>query len=88
MEKAAATGTWLECNAYPDRLDLSDVNLKKAKEMGIRISIGTDAHGVADLRWFKYGLETCRRGWLEAKDVVNTYSVEKLLAARKLSRRL
>lgn len=88
MEKAAATGTWLECNAYPDRLDLSDVNLKKAKDMGIRISIGTDAHGVADLHWFKYGLETCRRGWLEAKDVVNTHSIEKLLAARKLSRRL
>lgn len=83
MEKAAATGTWLECNAYPDRLDLNDVNLKKAKELGIRISIGTDAHGVADLRWFKFGLETCRRGWLEARDVVNTHSFEKLRLLRK-----
>jgi len=83
MEKAAATGTWLECNAYPDRLDLSDVNLKKAKEMGIRISIGTDAHGAAELRWFRFGLETCRRAWLEARDVVNTYPTDKLLAQRK-----
>ena len=83
MEKAAATGTWLECNAYPDRLDLNDVNLKKAREMGIRISIGTDAHGVADLQWFKFGLATCRRGWLEAREVVNTYPAAKLLAGRK-----
>jgi len=83
MEKAAATGTWLECNAYPDRLDLNDVNLKKARGMGIKISIGTDAHGVADLRWFKFGLETCRRGWLEARDVVNTYPWDKLRSLRK-----
>jgi len=83
MEKAAATGTWLECNAYPDRLDLSDVNLKKAREMGIKISIGTDAHGVSDLRWFRFGLETCRRGWLEAADVVNTCPWEKLRLLRK-----
>jgi DNA polymerase (family 10) len=83
MEKAAATGTWLECNAYPDRLDLNDVNLKKAREMGIKISIGTDAHGVPELRWFKFGLETCRRGWLEAREVVNTYPWEKLRLLRK-----
>jgi DNA polymerase (family 10) len=83
MEKAAATGTWLECNAYPDRLDLNDVNLKKAREMGIRISIGTDAHGLPELRWFKFGLETCRRGWLEAREVVNTYPWEKLRLLRK-----
>jgi DNA polymerase (family 10) len=87
MEKAAATGTWLECNAYPDRLDLNDANLRKAKEMGIRISIGTDAHGAAELRWFRFGLETCRRAWLEAREVVNTYPLEKLRAARKINRR-
>lgn len=87
MEQAAATGTWLECNAYPDRLDLSDVNLKKAGEMGIRISIGTDAHAVAELHHFKYGLATCRRGWLQARDVVNTYPVDELLALRKSRRR-
>ena len=83
MEKAARSNTWLECNAYPDRLDLNDTNLKRAKEMGIKISLGTDAHGAKELGWMKFGLATCRRGWLEAKDVVNTYALEKLLATKK-----
>jgi len=84
MEKAAATGTWLELNAYWDRLDLSDVNLRVAKEMGIRISIGTDAHDTKGLLWMKFGVATARRGWLEPKDIVNTYSIKKLFASRKL----
>jgi DNA polymerase (family 10) len=83
MEKAVATGTWLECNAYWDRLDLSDANLRVAKEMGIRISIGTDAHDTKGLQWMKFGVATARRGWLEPKDVVNTYPLKKLLASRK-----
>ncbi len=85
---AAATGTWLECNAYWDRLDLNDANLKVAKDMGIKISIGTDAHSVEGLLWMKFGIATARRGWLEAADVVNTYPLEKLLAMRKLQRTL
>jgi DNA polymerase (family 10) len=72
MEKAVETGTWLELNAYWDRLDLSDVNVRVAKEMGIRISIGTDAHDTEGLRWMKFGVATARRGWLEPKNVVNT----------------
>jgi DNA polymerase (family 10) len=87
MEKAAATGTWLECNAYWDRLDLSDANLRVAKEMGIRISIGTDAHDTQGLHWMKFGVATARRGWLEPKDVVNTYPLKKLLASRKSRRK-
>jgi DNA polymerase (family 10) len=84
MEKASETGTWLELNAYWDRLDLNDVNLKVAKDMGIRISIGTDAHDVKGLHWMKFGVATARRGWLEPRDVVNTYSVKKLLGSRKV----
>ncbi len=86
MEKAAQTATWLECNAYPDRLDLNDVNLKRAKEMGIKISIGTDAHGIKELSWMKFGVATCRRGWLEDKDVINTCSAEKILHSRKANK--
>ncbi len=86
MEKAAETGTWLETNAYWDRLDLNDVNLKVAKEMGIKISIGTDAHSVEGLLWMKFGVATARRGWLECKDVINTLSVEKIFAMRKINR--
>lgn len=84
MEKAVETGTWLELNAYWDRLDLSDVNLRAAKEMGIKISIGTDAHDLKGLLWMKFGVATARRGWLEPKNVVNTYPVKKLLASRKI----
>ncbi len=83
MTTAFSTGTWLELNAFWDRLDLNDINLKRAKEMGIKISIGTDAHSVEGLDWIKYGVATARRGWLEPKDVVNTYCLEKLLKSRK-----
>lgn len=84
IEKAASSGTWLELNAYPDRLDLNDINLRKAKERGVKISIGTDTHDIAGLSWIAYGIATARRGWLEAKDVVNTYPLRKLLATRKI----
>ncbi len=87
MKKAAQTGTWLELNAYWDRLDLSDVNIRVAKDMGIKISIGTDAHSKEGLLWMKFGVATARRGWLEPKDVVNTYLFKKLLASRKINRR-
>lgn len=87
MEKAAETGTWLECNAYPDRLDLNDVNLKKAKSMAIMISIGTDAHGQQELSWMQYGVATCRRGWLEKKDVVNTRTAREILGLRRRNRK-
>ena len=87
MDKAAQTGTWLELNAFWDRLDLSDVNLRAAKDMGIKISIGTDAHDVQGLLWMKFGVATARRGWLEPRDVVNTYTFKKLLASRKLHRK-
>lgn len=83
IKKAAETKTYLECNAYPDRLDLNDLNLKRCKEFDVKISIGTDAHGVDELKWMKFGVATCRRGWLEKDDVVNTYSVEEILRKRK-----
>ncbi len=86
LQKAAETRTWLECNAYPDRLDLNDVNLKRAKEMGIKISLGTDAHGLNELLWMKFGVATCRRGWLEKEDVVNTYPLTKLISMRKINK--
>jgi DNA polymerase (family 10) len=87
MEKAAKTGTWLELNAYWDRLDLNDVNLKVAKEKGIKISIGTDAHSVEGLLWMKFGVANARRGWLEPRDVVNTCPLKKLLQLRKIHRK-
>ncbi len=87
MEYAAQTGTWLELNAYWDRLDLSDTNVRVAKDLGVKISIGTDAHSVEGLFWMKFGVATARRGWLESNDVVNTYPVKKLRAARKIHKK-
>ncbi|MEO0094618.1 MAG: DNA polymerase/3'-5' exonuclease PolX [candidate division WOR-3 bacterium] len=87
IKKAAETKTILECNAYPDRLDLNDVNLKRCKDLGVKVSIGTDAHSVEELKWMKFGVATCRRGWLEKDDVVNTYPIEKLLKLKKINQK-
>jgi DNA polymerase (family X) len=71
----------LEINAYPDRLDLRDVDARMAKEMGAKLSISTDAHSKLQLDMMKYGVFTARRAWLEAKHVVNTLSLARLLKA-------
>lgn len=68
----------MECNASASRLDLSDELILKAKEYGVKFSINTDAHSVLDLPRIELGIATARRGWLEKKDVVNTYSLEAL----------
>jgi DNA polymerase (family 10) len=64
----------LELNAHPDRLDLTDIYVKRAKELGLTITINTDAHSLADLELMKFGVFTARRGWLEKTDVLNTKS--------------
>ncbi len=87
MEKAVKSGTWLELNAFWDRLDLSDANLRVARDMGVMISIGTDAHDTQGLLWMKFGVANARRGWLEPRNVVNTFTLKKLLASRKLRRK-
>ncbi len=78
MEHARARGCILELNAQPSRLDLNDVNLKLAKEMGIKISIATDSHNKDNLLFMRFGINQARRGWLERDDVVNCLSVEGL----------
>ncbi len=79
LTAAAESGVALEINAHPARLDLDDVYARRAKEMGIPISINTDAHSEGDLDLLFYGVATARRAWLEAKDVINTWPTEKLL---------
>jgi len=75
---AKRTGIALELNAYPDRLDLKDVHCRAAKEAGVKISIDTDSHADLQLTAMRYGIATARRGWLEAGDVINTWSLAKL----------
>ena len=79
FEAAAKTGTMLELNANPNRLDLNDRDLKRAKEAyGLNVTINTDAHSPEMMDFVRFGVATARRGWLEAGDVINTYSLEQL----------
>ncbi len=70
----------LEINAHPSRLDLEDIYARRARELGIPISINTDAHSEEDFDMLPFGVATARRAWLEAGDVINAWPVEKLLA--------
>ncbi len=79
MDACKANGKVLELNAYPERLDLSDINCRKAKEKGVKIAISTDAHRDAHLEWIEFGVATARRGWIEPDDVINTWTLSKLL---------
>ncbi len=84
LDTAAARGIAMECNAYPDRLDLRDVHLRMAKHRGVKVVISTDSHATLHLQMMKYGVITARRGWLEKKDVINTLPLEQFLAALRL----
>jgi DNA polymerase (family 10) len=81
MDAASKRAVAMECNSYPDRLDLRDSYLRMAKERGVKIVISTDSHSTSHLRFIKYGVLTARRGWLEKKDVINTLPVEEFLKA-------
>lgn len=76
IDTAVDTGTFLEINSFPDRLDLNDIYIRVAKDKGVRFTIGTDAHSLEHLRYIRFGIATARRGWLEKKDVLNTYSIK------------
>jgi DNA polymerase (family 10) len=76
---AAQSGVALEINASPYRLDLDDLYARRAKEMGIPLSINTDSHSEADFDALPYGVAIARRAWLTAEDVINTWPTERLL---------
>jgi len=77
--KAAETGTCLEINAYFKRLDLSDILSRAAKNKGVRLTIGTDAHILDQMEYLNLGVFVARRGWLESNDVINTMGYEDLM---------
>ncbi|MEW6738348.1 MAG: DNA polymerase/3'-5' exonuclease PolX [Nitrospirota bacterium] len=80
---AKKTGTAIEINAYPLRLDINDTYAKRAKEMEIPIVIATDTHVTNQFDYMRYGVSIARRGWLEKDDVLNTFAVDKLLKRLK-----
>ncbi len=79
LDACAKHGVAMECNSYPDRLDLKDVYLRMCKERGVKVVISTDSHVAANLSFIRYGVVMARRGWLEKKDVINTLPVEEFL---------
>ena len=81
LDACAKHGVAMECNSYPDRLDLKDVYLRMCKERGVKVVISTDSHVAANLSFIRYGVVMARRGWLEKKDVINTLPMKEFLGA-------
>lgn len=79
LKVARETGTILEINASPVRLDLNDQNIRKAKEAGVKMIINTDSHHKDQLRFMEFGVSQARRGWAEKEDIINCWPLEKLL---------
>ena len=79
LKVAKETGTILEINSYPERLDLNDQNIRRAKEAGVKMIINTDSHHKDQLRFIELGIAQSRRGWAEKEDIINTQPIEKLL---------
>jgi DNA polymerase (family 10) len=78
FEAAAATGTALEINSYPDRLDLNDELILRARRRGARFAVDTDSHSTVHLDFLRYGVGTAQRGWLTADDVINAWPLARL----------
>lgn len=82
-EAAAEQDVCLEINCSPSRLDLRDVEARRAKEVGVKLCLGSDAHSMSQMEFLPLGVAVARRGWLTADDVVNTWPVEKVIEFRK-----
>lgn len=81
---AARTGTVLEINAQPERLDLTDVQVRRARDAGVKLAIDSDAHNAGDLRFPRlYGVFVARRGWATGADIINTLPLHRMLVALK-----
>jgi DNA polymerase (family X) len=84
LRQAAKAGVAVEHNAYPDRLDLCDLDLRRARELGCQIVINTDSHHTSHLDAMQYGIRQLRRAWLTKEDVLNTRPVEAFLAGLRM----
>jgi DNA polymerase (family X) len=83
LAAAAKNKVAMELNAYPDRLDLSDVHLRQARQQGVKIVINTDSHHTSHMEKIHYGILQARRAWLTKEDVLNTLPVERFAKAMK-----
>jgi DNA polymerase (family 10) len=83
IEKALETGTFLEINSQPDRLDLTDVHARAAREAGLKLVVESDAHEVGALDYVELGVGQARRAWFSKDDVLNTRSWPQVQRLRK-----
>ena len=83
IEKALETGTFLEINSQPDRLDLTDVHARAAREAGLKLVIDSDGHQIGALDYVELGVGQARRAWLTKDDVVNTRTWKQIEKLRK-----
>jgi DNA polymerase (family 10) len=83
ITKALETGTFLELNSQPDRLDLRDVNARRAAEAGLKIPVNTDAHQISALDWIEIGIAQARRAWLTKDQVLNTRTWKQVKKLKK-----
>ena len=80
IHAAAAHGVAVEHNANPNRLDLSDLHLRMAKEAGCKIVVNTDSHHTSEMDNMRYGIRQLRRAWLAKEDVLNALAVDKIIS--------
>ena len=83
MEKALETGTFLEINSQPDRLDLTDVHARAAREAGLKLVIDSDGHSIGALDYVELGVGQARRAWLTKADVLNTHTWAQIAKLKK-----
>jgi len=83
IKAAKRTGTVLEIDAFPDRLDIKDDYIKKCVEAGVKMSIDSDAHSAAHFKFLEIGIAQARRGWAEKSDIINAWPLEKMLKMLK-----
>ncbi len=84
---AKRTGTILEIDAYPDRLDLKDEHVRRVVDAGVKLAVDTDAHSVHHLDFVHYGIANARRGWASKADVINTRPLKQMLSCLKNTKR-
>ncbi len=83
FQAAARTNTVLEINGMPSRLDLKDTHTYRARELGVKLVIGTDAHGTDYLEFMRFGVGIARRGWCETQDILNTRPLSEIITYLK-----
>ena len=83
IKAAKRTGTILEIDAYPDRLDIKDEYVKKCVEQGVKLAIDSDAHSVVHIHYLEYGIAQARRGWAKKSDIINAKPLKEFLKLLK-----